>query len=290
MWALIFIAPVLFSIQSSSFKQFGLKCDSRSGGDFVFSMLYFSMSTLIALVFSLLIGINSIESMVLGLVYGVLFYGFVTLYSQAMKEGPLSFTCFIFSISMIIPIVLSIILYKEVVSIFQVIGLLLILVALYLINFENQHSNKAIFTKKWIILCAVGAVFNGLLLFITKFHAITVPSGNVGQFMLSGYLVCTLLCVPRLFFPDVRETLTTYKFNKWVIILAILVAIGNSIGNGLVSFLGATVDGVVLFPVTNGFSVLVSILISRFFFKEELKGRALAGICLGVLAIVLLSL
>lgn len=290
MWALIFIAPILFSIQSAALKQFNLKCDNSSGANCVFSLLYFAISTILALALALFIGVNSIESMTLGIFYGICFYGFVTLYSRAMKEGPLSFTAFIFSISMIIPIILSIIVFKEPVSVFLIIGLVLIIVALYLINFENQHSNKAIFTRKWIILCAVGALFNGSLLFVTKYFAMTVESGNIGQFMLIGYLVCTLLCLPQFIFPDVRETLTRYKFNWWVIVLAIIVALGNVVGNGMVSYLGKTVDGSILFPITNGFSVVVSILLSRFFFKEELKGRAVLGIIIGVLAIVVLSL
>ncbi|MEG2117504.1 MAG: hypothetical protein RRZ69_07480, partial [Clostridia bacterium] len=91
-------------------------------------------------------------------------------------------------------------------------------------------------------------------------------------------------------FPDVRETLSTYKFNWWVIVLALIVGFANVVGNGMVSFLGKTVDGAILFPVTNGFSVFVSIIISRFFFREELRGRALIGMGVGVLAIVLLSL
>ncbi|MEG2002395.1 MAG: EamA family transporter [Clostridia bacterium] len=290
MWALVFIAPILFSVNSAALKQFSLKCDNRSGGNLVFSLLYFAISTIIALVFALIIGVNSVESMIFGLIYGVLFYGFVTLYSNSMKEGPLSYTAFIFSISMIIPIALSIILFKESVSIFQIIGLVLIIVALYLINFANQHSKKSVFTKKWIILCVVGAIFNGLLLFVSKYYSMSVENGNLGQFLFVGYLTCALLCIPRFAFPDVRETLATYKFNWWVIVLALIVGIVNVVGNGMVSFLGKTVGGAILFPVTNGFSVVMSIIISRFFFHEELRGRALAGMCVGVLAVVLLSL
>ena len=291
MLGLIFIAPVLFSLQSVALKQYGLKCDNTESGKSIFSLLYFAISAVCAMVIMLMFGdVSSPISMVYGAFYGLFFFGFINLYETSMKLAPLSITAFIFSISMIIPIILSMIIYNESLKFTHVLGFVLVLVALYFINFGNQHGKKMVLSKKWVILCLIGSISNGLLLFTTKAFAIGVPDGNLGQFLMSGYLVCVLLTLPRFLLPKARESINSYKFSKWVIPLAIIIAVGNTVGNGLLSYLGLTIDASILFPVTNSFSVMVTIVISRFAFQEKLLKHTLYGLAIGLLAIVVLSI
>ena len=291
MLGLIFIAPILFGLQSVSLKQYGLKCDNTESGKAIFSLLYFSLSAVIAVIMILIFNQGSSPiSMVYGAFYGIFFYGFMNLYEKSMKLAPLSITSFIFSISMIIPIIFSIVLYGESLKITHVVGFILVLVALYFINFANQHGKRIVLTKKWALLCFIGTMCNGLLLFTTKAFAIDVPTGNLGQFLMAGYLVCVAMTLPKFLLPSTRETINTYKFSKWVIPLAIMIAVGNTIGNGLLSYLGSYVDASILFPVTNSMSVMVIILISRFAFKEKLLKQTILGLVIGVIAIITLSL
>ncbi len=290
MFGLVFIAPILFSLQSSALKDFGLRYGNNKFTSNLFELIFFILSALIAVPFAFYLGSSSAMSILLGLLYGGMFFLFINLYSSAMKEGPLSITCFIFSCSMILTIGLSIAMLGESITIFQIVGLILILIALYFINFANQHSKKAVLSKKWALLCTLGAVVNGAVLFLTKYFAVTVTEPNLGQFMLMGNVVCISLTALKFFMPSSKEHMDYFKFNWRMLVLALVVAIGNVIGNGLVSFLGKYISSSILFPINNVFSVMVSILISILYFKEKMTKKTAIGMFIGLIAILFLSL
>ncbi len=291
MYGLIFIAPILFGLQSVALKQHGLKCDNSESGKAIFSLLFYAFSAITALVVILISGGESSPmSMVYGVFYGVTFFGFITLYDMCMKLAPLAITSFIFSLSMIVPIVLSIFIYGESLSVTHVIGFIFVVVALYFINFGNQHGKRIVLTRKWALLCLAGTLCSGFLMFSTKAFAIDVPNGNLGQFLLIGYLVCIAMTIPRFFLPRGRETINTYKFSKWVVPLALLVGLGNSIGNAMLSYLGPKINASILFPVTNSVSVIFIIVVSIFAFQEKLMKQTVMGLAFGIAAILTLSL
>lgn len=289
MYGLLFVAPMLFAFQSAIFKQYGLKCDTSTGGNAVFAFAYYMFSALIAIPLVFLYT-YSVESMLYGLGFGVIFYVFITLYSASLREGPLGVTAFSYSSSMLVTMILSIVFFKEPITLWLVVGVILLFVALYFINFSEQHSKRSTLSKKWLFLTLIGLIANGLLVFWSKYFSMEVPDANYGQYLLTGYVVCLIASGTRFVSNSTREELKDYRFSWVVVVMAILIGLTNIAGNGLVAYLGKTIPGSIIGPVNNGLAVLISILISRFYFKEQMNQKTVLGFVIGIIAIVLISL
>jgi multidrug transporter EmrE-like cation transporter len=106
----------------------------------------------------------------------------------------------------------------------------------------------------------------------TKFPYLTI-------WYASGFV---LIAIPMLW----KGTSGGFKEACWGALIAALsiggqVAMANALGSGL--------SGSIVFPVTIGGSILVVVLVGSLFFAEKLHPLSWAGIAIGFLAVVLLS-
>ncbi len=289
-FAIIFLAPILFAIQTSAFKQYGIKCDNSKGAVASFKTLYLLLSCLVAAPFALSEGAMSPETLFFGIVFGIEFFLFVTLYGEALKLGPLSITSFLFAMCMIIPIIISAFVYDEKLGTIQVVAFVLMLISIYFINFAQSHSKEGYFSKKWIIYCIIGFLVNGILQFTMKSYSIEVENASTSQFIFIAYIVCLLLSFIPFVSKNLRDDFKAMSINKWFIALAIALGLTNFFGNFFFTMASSMFMAQVVFPINNGGTVMLSVVLGMLLFKEKLKVKAIIGIVIGVIAIVLLSI
>lgn len=295
MAALALIPAVLFAVQAISFKMYGYMCDKSKSSFALFTTLYLCFSAVLALPFVLIIdkGNVSVESMAFGGILGVAFFGFIIMYDKAIKNGPLSITAFVFSISSAIPIIVSAIVFKETISALQIVGFAVIALSLYFISFANSHrrtTEKRQFSRKWLLYTCVGFAFNACTMLTNKFFGKTVESGSIYQYIFTAFLVSAILSLTLYIPKETRNNVKNIGVDRWFIILAIAVAVANAIGNGATAILGGVLDGSVLFSISGAVSVLISSLVSIFLFDEKLNVKSIVGLGLGIIAIVLISI
>ncbi|MFI3128901.1 MAG: EamA family transporter [Bacillota bacterium] len=288
--SLFMLVPgLIFSIQSACFKVYSTKCKQSSGANAFFNTILLGLTALIAMCFSIGSTFDA-YSIIYGAIMGVSFFLFIRLYNEAMACGPMAYTVFIFSISMLIPIVASIFMYAEYPSVLNYIGFAFLMVAIFLINFSSQRQRNLTFSKKWVILCIIGTIFNGGVGLMTKIYPMQAPETNFTLFIAVAFLVATILsCVPY-FSKNVRASLAEFKPSVWFVVLAVLVALTNFCGNTLYTMFAANFDAGVYFPTVNGSSVLISLVISCTIFREKLKPLAIVGMLIGIMAVMMLSL
>ncbi len=283
------IPGLIFSIQSSCFKLYSKKCEQTKGSNAFFSTILLALTAIIALGFSVGTTFDS-YSIIYGAIMGVCFFMFIRLYNEAMACGPMAYTVFIFSLNMLLPIIASIFLYGEYPTILNYIGFAFLMIAIFLINFSSQRQRNLTFSKKWIVLCIVGTLFNGGVGLMTKVYPMQAPETNFTLFIAIAFMVATVLSCISYFSKNVRESLVGFKPSVWFIVLAVLVAITNFCGNTLYTMFAANFDAGVYFPTVNGSSVLISLVISCTIFREKLKPIAIVGMLIGIMAVMLLSL
>lgn len=273
-------------IKASSFKQRLLINTCFTG--------MVSFCTLIYLILFHHLSHVSLLSILFGLLFGLCFTLTIIFYNLAITKGPLSFTAFFFSASMLIPALSGILIFKESLSISIFLGILTLLVAFYFINIASSiEKNK--FEKTWPLYCLLTFIFNGLLGIIQKTHQYFSSIEETTLFMFIGfcasfllyclfYFILILIHKEQLFS---KEVLVTISKNSLPITL---LAMTSGLGNILLTFLSGKIPSSFLFPFVQGSIIILITLFSVLFLKEKLGLEGKIGITLGVMAIIVMNL
>lgn len=282
-------AAVLIAIQSIALKKVhtnGLRQTLLTTG---------IMSAFIALGFGayILIAQTAISgfTVFMGLLFSVSFVSTIVLYHFAMQTGPLSYTTFFFSASMIIPSILGIILWDEPFTWQVCVGLLLFLFAFYLISKPNVKENKKI-SGKWILLCFLSWLGNGCCSLIVKIHQMQMLGQESNEMLTVAYPCAAILCF--CVYLILRFAKKSNDSDKPLIRLStlwlVLAAAGNGLGNMLVAMLAAKVSAAYLYPIVLGGMLIIVTLYSVSVLKEKISKAGTCGILIGIAAIVLMNL
>ncbi|MGI6199831.1 MAG: hypothetical protein ACOYJA_03615 [Christensenellales bacterium] len=229
----------------------------------------------------------------LGAAVGVDFLATLMAYHLAMRAGPLSYTGFFFSASMVIPAAVGVALWGEPLTLPVGVGMALMLAAFFCISALSGPGGGRV-NKRWLGLCALTFLLNGSLSVLITAHQRALGGGSLAS---SARLLCVAFLTAFVIAGAVfllgggaarrREDLG--RVRRGLLPLA-LVALGTGGGNLLVSYLSGRVPSSYLFPIVQGGTLLAITLYARLALGEKLSAAGRAGIVLGVAAIVALSL
>ena len=272
--AVLYILNVLCA---SGQNTLGKLCALEGGSAHIFNINKAISGILVFLAMGLIGGISlHVPTVLFGLGYGI-FLG-ISMYTgfKALEMGPMALTSIIASFSLVIPFIFGITVWKESLSIYGVIGIVLLLTAIILLNFKKEGS----LSVKWSILALLTMIANGICSLIQKFHQLYFPGEYRSEFMISS-----LLCVLAVTSLMGRRELKDFSIKISGIVSGIL----NGSANFIVLYLSATENASVLFPIVSVCNVIAVWIIGRIMFRENLKALQLIGLICGVAAVVLLS-
>lgn len=243
-----------------------------------------------------------LETVLFGCLFGFLFAFTILFYNLAIHSGPLSYTAFYFSSSMLLPTVFGLVFFKETLRGTLVIALFLFLLAFYFLNVPSKKSQKDCMEgksskKRWLIYCFLTFLGNGSLSIIQKLHQYQLEGTEASPFMFFGFCFATLFyLMAYLLVKSVEQRTSDWQSTPLVSLLKknflpiLFLAAGSLLGNLLLTSLAGKIPGSYLFPLVQGSIILGITLISVLFFHEKLSVRGKLGIFLGVLAIVCINL
>ena len=185
------------------------------------------------------------------------------------------------SMGMFVPILLSLILYKENISLSQIIGLLLLIFAVMLMSVYS-NKNKQKLTVKTLILLIITGVACGLADFSQKMfnYSNSEISASVFNFYIYVFSAITL-AITLPFFKNSKkdEIVECQKSIDKIKLLYIAIMAVFLFANTYFKTLAANVlDSVMLYPLSQGLSLLLSLIMSALFFKEKIKPISIIGI------------
>lgn len=287
---LLIVSILLFTLQTISMKF--IKAKNNTENLLIYTAFTFMISLIlfvfVALTDSFIFDANTI---IFGLFFGLFFMLTIIFYFSALSCGPLSYTAFYFSSSMLIPAISGIVVWGENFKATTLMAILFFIGSFYFISItDNKNETKP--QKKWYLLCALTFICNGLLAVIIKAHQYKMGGKESSQLMLLGFFAAFIFYVVAFVISKRKENLSFTIINilKSNIAPIVFLAISSGIGNLLLTFLSGKIPSSFLFPVVQG-STLISITIcSILFFKEKLNKRGTIGILLGVTAIFLINL
>lgn len=226
-----------------------------------------------------------------GLGFGALFALTILFYNLAISTGPLSYTTFYFSASMLVPTLAGVLFFKETLSPSLFVAVVLFLAAFYLLNVGSGKQEKA--QAGWSAFCGLAFFCNGASAVVQKAQQVTTGGTEAFGLMLVGFSWAAVfysiayLVTRRRLPPDAADGPMLVRNNRLALLLLTVGSVG---GNVLLTLQTGQVPASYLFPLVQGSIVVGVVLCSVLLFKEKLPLRGKLGLALGICAIVTINL
>lgn len=238
-----------------------------------------------------LIGIRNVKininagAIVYALLYGVIQGLFLFFKMQAMTNGPVAVTTLIGNCSLLVSTALGVLIWHEKVGIWQAVGVIILICAMFLCMSGGKKGEKA--SLKWKLYCVGFFVSAGLVGIVFKAFS---KSGcaDASDMMITAAIVMTIFCfiVSKIF--AAKEGAD--GLNKTDLCAAAACGILSCVYNRINIYLTGALDSVIFFPVFNGGVILLASLLAFLIFKEKLSSKRKIGIAIGVIAICIIGI
>lgn len=218
--------------------------------------------------------------------FGVLGVSFQVFYALALNTGPFSVSCMLINLSMVLPVIFSIVFYNEKATITKIVGIILCLIALFL-NIKRDDKKVNV---KWFVYVALAFLSTGGISIVQKIFAKSTYGNCLEQFIFSGYLIAFLLSGVIFFILQKYSQNKTIKVNRKNVLLIFLIAASLGVFQFIYTYGNSFVDAIILVPSVSGLATVFQMLSGRIIFREKFTKRQICSICVGITSILLISM
>lgn len=213
------------------------------------------------------------------------FYGMATVLSQSMyiyavQKGSVSVCTMIYSCGFLIPTIFSFLAYGDSFGIFNIIGIALLVISIFLIS-GKEESKKS---NAYMLLAFVAMLASGTVGILQKVFVKTFGTSNLNSFLFLSFLFMLAASSLGFLFAEGKLPKDDKKaFYTVPVILALCTVFCNKIN----LFLSGRLNGIIFFPVVNGGVIFLTAVLSYFILKEKNSLRKNAGIIISIVAIAI---
>lgn len=212
-------------------------------------------------------------------------YAIATLFAVlAIAHGSLSLTSLIISYSLMIPTFYGLLFLKDDMGKGFIVGLVSLIISLFLINKKDGDVG---FSFLWIIYVILAFVGNGMCSVFQKMQQEAFEGAYKNEFMIVALAIVTLVMLVLTLIKE-RNELKSYAKAGWH--LALICGAMNGLVNLFVMILSNRMKVSVMFPLISAGGLVVTYLVSRFFYKEKLTKIQFVGFIFGLMAVVFLNI
>ena len=203
--------------------------------------------------------------------------GFLLLQWNVKKNGVVMSATFM-KLGLLVPMVVSIFLFKEMPGVPQVIGFALAIAAIVIINFEKEHTMMECKAMLPVLL-----IVGGTGDVMAKIYEVYGASELSGQFLFYTFFVALMLCIGIVLYKKERP-------GKNELLFGMLIGIPNFFSAKFLLQALASVDAVIAYPTYSVSAMVLITLAGVGFFKERLGRKQKLGVGIILVALVLLNL
>lgn len=232
--------------------------------------------------------ILSAKGMVISAVAGLTQTVFVLTWIISVRRSAYMMTDVFLTLGVLIPSVLSEIVYGEKIRLTQWIGFIILLAAVYIMCSYNNDIKAKITPVSFIVLFMCGAS-SGLCDFTQKVFIHELPKAGISAYSFYSYVFATVFLVLAMIFirPKSGEKLCNIKnFIGYVIIMALMMFLNTFFKTQA----GVGLSSVQIYPVVQGSALILSALMSSVFFREKITKKSVLGMSLAFAALLIINL
>lgn len=290
MIGLLLLTPFLFAVGSIGIRVFQLHFQNRRCAIWVFQGAYCIVAT-IAYATQIRQAPDA-GTAILAAIFGVFFFLATRNGARSYELGPMSLTSVISNSSLLIPTLVSVFVWNEVLTVRQIIGIVL-LFATFIIS-ANSEKNGGKVNLRWICVVFVAFLANGCTATLQKFQEKrAVETGSA--FLCIAYGTAALCLAGYSLYKYVRtdpsEPKVLFRGNPWLLAgLTVASGLGSFGGNLLMQILCTKINGGIMYPVINGGLCVIVSLAAFFLFREKPTVRKCCAIVTGLAGIIILTI
>lgn len=161
--------------------------------------------------------------------------------------------------------------------------MLLLVISLFL---TNKSDEKTKISLKWIICVFLSFFGNGMCTVVQKMQQIASNGAYKNEFMIVALAIVTVV---MLIMSILKERTEIKFFAKVGWHGAIICGALNGMVNLFVMILSGKMPVSLMFPLISAGGLIVTYIVSRFFYKEELTKIQFIGFIFGLTAVVFLN-
>lgn len=269
-------------LQNSLFNTEGKSTLKNQSDRFFFNAAMYTVCFSLFLLLAILTGKFSFYTLCLGLVFGL-----VTSLSNffkltALSKGPMHITVLITSSSMIISALSGALFFNESFSIGKAIATVMLIgfICISLGRSENTEIKKG-----WGIICIVTFLLQGIIGILQKLHQSSQYKDEIFLFLASAFLFS--FAFSAMLSGGMKKE---RMFGKKQYIFAGVCGLCTFLMNFLNLKLSGILPSQIFFPLVNGGAIVITSIVSVFFFKEKMTKTQLVGLVGGFCSLILICL
>lgn len=218
-------------------------------------------------------------------ILGFLFISIFNVMANTVQKMGLSVTAIAGKMSVVIPIIVGLIVYKESLGAFKLIGILFALVAVFLASIKEDVK----LNKEYIYLPVILFLGSGILDALLKyFEKQSVSDNETATYTGTIFFIAFILGIIRVIFQTIKSK---FKFQLKNLIAGIVLGVPNyySIFFLLKALKTNDLESSTVFTINNVGIVLFSTIVGLLLFQEKLSKRNIIGVFFAMCAIVLMT-
>ena len=187
----------------------------------------------------------------------------------------------------VIPITVSAVMFGEIIKFTQIAGIAVLLVSVFLMCGYNIKL-KGKMKKSGIIILLLCGIFNGCSDLSQKLYVKTISNLSAVKFNFYTYLFAfvTLLIV----YITERKPKSKDPMKKSVFVYVLIMALCLFGCSYFKTIAAKTLDSAILYPLTQGLSLINSSLMAAFLFKEKPNKQSIIGVVTAFIGLMILNI
>lgn len=228
----------------------------------------------------------------IALLSGVTTSVFVVAWLLAVRRGAYMMLDVFLMLGVIVPLLLSEFLFDEKIRLNQWAGLLVLLVAVVIMcSYNNQIKEKmSLKSLGLLVLCGIA---NGLTDFSQKLYVKTVADSSAAVFNFYTYIFSALVLL--VFYLGAKVTDKTGSSSETDVLRRVggyvaVMSVCLFLNSYFKTMAAGILPSAILYPLSQGASLILSSFMSMLFFKEKLTAKCITGIALSFAGLLIINL
>ena len=225
------------------------------------------------------------------LLSGVSTSAFVVIWMLAVRKSAYMLIDIFLMLGVLIPLILANILFDEPVKPTQWLGIAILIVAvLIMCSYNSGLKGKMSFTS--VLLLILTGASNGIADFSQKLFVRTADGVPTSVFNFYTYVfsaVTLLICYIVFRQADNKDSKSSTKIPKVMYVYVAIMAACLFANSYFKTVAAYTLDSAKLYPLNQGAALILSSLMSAFLFGEKLTFKAIIGIVLSFIALIIIK-